>query len=49
MPKLAGIPAVIVHGRRDLSCPLLHAWELARAWPDAELVIVERFSPPRQL
>ena len=40
-PKLAGIPAVIVHGRRDLSCPVLHAWELARAWPDASLVIVE--------
>ncbi|MFC0541154.1 prolyl aminopeptidase [Kutzneria chonburiensis] len=39
--KLAGIPAVIVHGRRDLSCPLLHAWDLARAWPDASLVIVE--------
>jgi proline iminopeptidase len=39
--KLAGIPAVVVHGRRDLSCPLLHAWELVRAWPDAELVIIE--------
>ena len=39
--KLAGIPAVIVHGRRDLSCPLLHAWELAGAWSDAELVVIE--------
>jgi proline iminopeptidase len=36
--RLAGIPAVLIHGRLDLSCPLDTAWELARAWPDAELV-----------
>ncbi|GAA3434764.1 prolyl aminopeptidase [Kutzneria kofuensis] len=39
--RLAGIPAVVVHGRRDLSCPLLYPWELVRAWPSADLVIVE--------
>jgi proline iminopeptidase len=39
--RLAGIPAVVVHGRRDLSCPLVYPWELVRAWPAAELVIVE--------
>ena len=34
---LAGIPGVLIHGRLDLSCPLDTAWELARAWPGAEL------------
>jgi proline iminopeptidase len=32
---------VLVHGRLDLSGPLETAWELARAWPDAELVAVD--------
>jgi proline iminopeptidase len=36
--RLAGIPGVLIHGRLDLSGPLNTAWELARAWPDAELV-----------
>lgn len=36
--KLAGIPGVLIHGRLDLSCPLVTAWELAQAWPDAQLV-----------
>ncbi len=35
--RMAGIPGVLIHGRLDLSCPLDTAWELARAWPDAEL------------
>jgi proline iminopeptidase len=39
--RLAGIPGVLIHGRLDLSGPLDTAWELARAWPDAELVPVE--------
>ncbi|GAA3646925.1 prolyl aminopeptidase [Streptomyces chitinivorans] len=38
--RLAGIPGVLVHGRADLSSPLDTAWELARAWPDAELTVV---------
>ncbi|MFF9053943.1 alpha/beta fold hydrolase [Streptomyces erythrochromogenes] len=38
--RLAGIPGVLVHGRLDLAGPLDTAWELARAWPDAELVVV---------
>jgi proline iminopeptidase len=37
--RLAGIPGVMIHGRRDLSCPAETAWELARAWPDAKLLI----------
>lgn len=39
--KLAGIPAVLVQGRSDLGCPVITAWELARAWPGAELVVIE--------
>jgi proline iminopeptidase len=38
--RLAGIPGVLIHGRLDLSCPLDTAWELARAWPEAELIIL---------
>lgn len=37
---LAGIPGVLIHGRLDLGSPLGTAWELARAWPDARLVVV---------
>jgi pimeloyl-ACP methyl ester carboxylesterase len=36
---LAAIPGVLIHGRLDLSGPVNTAWELARAWPGAELLI----------
>ena len=39
--KLAGIPGILVHGRADLGGPVITAWELARAWPGAELIIIE--------
>ncbi|HTZ90941.1 MAG TPA: prolyl aminopeptidase [Streptosporangiaceae bacterium] len=39
--KLAGIPGVLIHGRNDLGGPAYTAWELARAWPGAELIMVE--------
>ncbi|WP_028927045.1 prolyl aminopeptidase [Pseudonocardia acaciae] len=38
--RLAGIPGVLIHGRLDLGGPLHTAWELARAWPDAQLITV---------
>jgi proline iminopeptidase len=38
--KLAGIPCVIVQGRHDVVTPPVSAWELAQAWPEAELTIV---------
>lgn len=38
--RLAGIPGVLIHGALDLSTPLATAWELARAWPGAELTVV---------
>ena len=39
--KLAGIPAVLVHGRNDLGGPARMAWDLAKAWPGSELHIVD--------
>ena len=39
--KLKGIPGLIVHGRYDMPCPLRTAWDLAKAWPDADFHIVE--------
>jgi proline iminopeptidase len=38
--RLTGIPGVLIHGRLDLSCPLMTAWELAGAWPGCELIDV---------
>ena len=39
--RVHGIPAILVHGRFDPQGSLEAPWQLARAWPDAELVIVE--------
>jgi proline iminopeptidase len=39
--RLAGIPGVLIHGRGDLGSPVATAWELARAWPGAHLIVVE--------
>ncbi|MEU9980294.1 prolyl aminopeptidase [Streptomyces sp. NPDC050856] len=39
--RLAGIPGILLHGRLDLGSPPVTAWELSRAWPDAELVVVD--------
>ena len=41
MGVLAGIPAVLVHGRYDVSGPLVTAWELSRVWEGSRLVVVE--------
>jgi proline iminopeptidase len=38
--KIRHIPAVIVQGRYDVVCPLMSAWELWRAWPEADLKII---------
>ena len=35
------IPAVIVQGRYDVCTPMMTAWDLHKAWPEAEFVIVE--------
>jgi proline iminopeptidase len=38
--RLRHIPAVIVQGRYDVVCPMRSAWDLHRAWPEADLRIV---------
>ncbi len=38
--KLKDIPGVIVQGRYDVVCPMESAWELHKAWPEAEFTIV---------
>jgi proline iminopeptidase len=38
--RLRDIPAVIVQGRHDVVCPMRSAWDLHRAWPQADLRIV---------
>ncbi|HTI20272.1 MAG TPA: prolyl aminopeptidase, partial [Kutzneria sp.] len=39
---LAGIPGALTHGRLDLSCPVTTAYELAAAWPDADLFVCDQ-------
>jgi proline iminopeptidase len=39
--RLRRIPGVLIHGRLDLGSPLRSAWELQRAWPAADLVVID--------
>jgi proline iminopeptidase len=39
--SLADTPGVIVNGRFDFQSPIANAWQLHRAWPRANLVIVD--------
>jgi proline iminopeptidase len=38
--KIRHIPAVIVQGRYDVVCPMTSAWDLHRAWPEAEFRLI---------
>ncbi len=38
--KIRSIPAVIVQGRYDVVCPMMSAWDLHRAWPEADLKVI---------
>jgi proline iminopeptidase len=38
--KIRNIPSVIVQGRYDVVCPMTSAWDLHRAWPEADLRII---------
>jgi proline iminopeptidase len=38
--RIRHIPSVIVQGRYDVVCPMTSAWELHRAWPEAEFIVV---------
>ena len=39
--RIRHIPTTIVQGRYDVVCPLRSAWDLHRAWPEADLRIVQ--------
>jgi proline iminopeptidase len=38
--KIRNIPGAIVQGRYDVVCPMTSAWDLHRAWPEADLRII---------
>jgi proline iminopeptidase len=38
--RISHIPGVIVQGRYDMICPPKSAYDLAQAWPNAELRMV---------
>jgi proline iminopeptidase len=38
--RLKGIPGCIIQGRYDVVTPAMTAWELHKAWPEAEFVMV---------
>jgi proline iminopeptidase len=39
--KLAETPGLLIHGRFDFQAPIATAWELQRAWPRAQLIIID--------
>lgn len=39
--KIRHIPGVIVQGRYDVVCPMRSAWDLHRAWPEADLQVIQ--------
>ena len=39
--KIQHIPGIIVQGRYDMPCPPISAYELHKAWPKSELIMVE--------
>ncbi len=38
--QIRHLPCVIVQGRYDVVCPMVSAWDLHQAWPEAELMVV---------
>jgi len=38
--RIRQLPAVIVQGRYDIVCPMISAWELHQAWPEAEFIVI---------
>ena len=41
IPLIHHIPGAIVQGRYDVVCPMITAWELHQAWPEAEFHIIK--------
>jgi len=38
--KIRHIPAIIVQGRYDICCPMVSAWDLHKAWPEADFKVI---------
>ncbi|KAK4708786.1 hypothetical protein R3W88_029711 [Solanum pinnatisectum] len=38
--KIKHIKTIIVQGRYDVCCPMMSAWDLHKAWPEAEFIVV---------
>lgn len=38
--KLRGIPAIVIHGRNDLTCPMEAGWRLCKALPQARFQVL---------
>ena len=38
--KIRHIPGVIIHGRYDIICPVVQAWDLHQVWPEADLSLI---------
>lgn len=38
---LTGAPGTLIHGRLDVSSPLLGPWRLHKAWPGSALIILD--------
>ncbi|PJJ81007.1 proline iminopeptidase [Salinibacterium amurskyense] len=49
--ELEGIPATLIHGRRDISGPASTPWRLHQNWPSSELIVIEDegHGGPRQM
>ncbi|KAK9163610.1 hypothetical protein Syun_004512 [Stephania yunnanensis] len=43
--KIRHIKTTIVQGRYDVCCPMMSAWDLHKAWPEAELKVKRGASP----
>ena len=41
VPRIRHLPATIVQGRYDVVCPATSAWDLHKAWPEADFRIVQ--------
>jgi proline iminopeptidase len=39
--KLRGIKGTIIHGRYDMPCPARYAYQLHKAWPEADFHLIE--------
>jgi proline iminopeptidase len=39
--KLKGIKGTIIHGRYDMPCPARYAYQLHKAWPEADFHLIE--------